>query len=145
VRPETLRVMAALGSTPAFLLGPAFDILALNEAGRLLYSMPARMSKGRAAQRAPVDADRPGPGAVRRRVGAAAERADRHLPAARGRPAARPGRGPPGGRAGVSWVNTHTALSPGFPIAGTKWSGLGIEGGVRGLDGYAAFQTRYIA
>jgi transcriptional regulator with XRE-family HTH domain len=40
VRAETRRVMAALGPTPAFLLGPAFDILALNRAGRLLYAMP---------------------------------------------------------------------------------------------------------
>jgi acyl-CoA reductase-like NAD-dependent aldehyde dehydrogenase len=47
--------------------------------------------------------------------------------------------------AGASWINTHTALSPGFPIGGVKWSGLGAEGGLRGLDGYTAFQTRYIA
>jgi acyl-CoA reductase-like NAD-dependent aldehyde dehydrogenase len=47
--------------------------------------------------------------------------------------------------AGASWVNTHTALSPSFPFAGMKWSGLGIEGGIRGLDGYTAFQTRYVA
>jgi len=47
--------------------------------------------------------------------------------------------------AGASWVNTHTALSPAFPIAGMKWSGLGAEGGLRGLDGYTAFQTRYVA
>ncbi|HET6480209.1 MAG TPA: helix-turn-helix transcriptional regulator [Actinoplanes sp.] len=38
VRPATLRVMAALGTTPAFVLGPAFDLLASNRAGRLLYA-----------------------------------------------------------------------------------------------------------
>ncbi|MEV6841979.1 aldehyde dehydrogenase family protein [Actinoplanes sp. NPDC051411] len=47
--------------------------------------------------------------------------------------------------AGVSWINTHTALSPTFPIGGMKWSGLGSEGGATGLDGYSAFQTRYVA
>ena len=47
--------------------------------------------------------------------------------------------------AGVSWINTHTALSPTFPLGGMRWSGLGVEGGLRGLDGYTAVQTRYVA
>ncbi|GII56814.1 aldehyde dehydrogenase [Planotetraspora thailandica] len=37
---------------------------------------------------------------------------------------------------GMSWVNTHTALSAGQPFAGVKWSGLGVEGGLWGLDGF---------
>ncbi|MFJ2826904.1 aldehyde dehydrogenase family protein [Streptomyces sp. NPDC087263] len=47
--------------------------------------------------------------------------------------------------AGLSWVNTHTALSPAMPFGGTKWSGLGTEGGVRGLDGLSDFQVIYRA
>jgi transcriptional regulator with XRE-family HTH domain len=39
VRPATLRVMAALGTMPALVLGPAFDILASNVAIRRLYGL----------------------------------------------------------------------------------------------------------
>jgi transcriptional regulator with XRE-family HTH domain len=45
VRPETMRVMWALGTTPALLLGPRFEVLASNSAARRLYTdfdaMPA--------------------------------------------------------------------------------------------------------
>lgn len=45
VRPETIKVMWALGATPAVLLGPSLDILASNSAARRLYTdydaMPA--------------------------------------------------------------------------------------------------------
>lgn len=45
VRPETMKVMRALGTTPAVLLGPRMDILASNSAARKLYAdfdaMPA--------------------------------------------------------------------------------------------------------
>jgi acyl-CoA reductase-like NAD-dependent aldehyde dehydrogenase len=44
---------------------------------------------------------------------------------------------------GLSWVNTHTAISPAMPFGGTKWSGLGTEGSPRGLDGYSDFQVIY--
>jgi len=50
VRPETLRVMRALGTTPAFLVGPRLDILATNGAARRLYAdfdaMPAGKRNG---------------------------------------------------------------------------------------------------
>lgn len=38
VRPETMKVMTALGATPALLLGPRLDILASNSAARRLYA-----------------------------------------------------------------------------------------------------------
>jgi hypothetical protein len=45
VRPETMRVMWALGATPALLVGPRFEVLASNSAARRLYTdfdaMPA--------------------------------------------------------------------------------------------------------
>jgi hypothetical protein len=45
VRPETMRVMWALGATPAVLVGPCLEVLASNSAARRLYSdfdaMPA--------------------------------------------------------------------------------------------------------
>jgi acyl-CoA reductase-like NAD-dependent aldehyde dehydrogenase len=44
---------------------------------------------------------------------------------------------------GLAWVNTHTALLPGMPFGGTKWSGVGTEGSARGLDGYSDFQVVY--
>lgn len=50
VRPETLRVMGALGTTPALLVGPRVDILATNGAARRLYTdfdaMPAGQRNG---------------------------------------------------------------------------------------------------
>lgn len=46
---------------------------------------------------------------------------------------------------GMSWVNTHTAISPAVPFGGAKWSGLGTEGSARGLDGYSDFQVIYRA
>jgi acyl-CoA reductase-like NAD-dependent aldehyde dehydrogenase len=36
--------------------------------------------------------------------------------------------------AGTVWINTHKVLSPRQPFAGKKWSGIGVEGGVWGLD-----------
>jgi transcriptional regulator with XRE-family HTH domain len=50
VRPETLRVMGALGTTPAVLVGPRLDILATNGAARRLYTdfdaLPAGQRNG---------------------------------------------------------------------------------------------------
>jgi acyl-CoA reductase-like NAD-dependent aldehyde dehydrogenase len=36
--------------------------------------------------------------------------------------------------AGTVWVNTHKVLAPQNPFAGSKWSGVGIEGGAWALD-----------
>jgi len=38
VRPETLGLLRALGPTPGILLGPSMDVLAINAAGRRLYT-----------------------------------------------------------------------------------------------------------
>ncbi|MCU1478693.1 MAG: Aldehyde Dehydrogenase [Subtercola sp.] len=38
--------------------------------------------------------------------------------------------------AGTAWVNTHAAISHGAPFAGTKWSGLGSEGGIYSVYSY---------
>jgi acyl-CoA reductase-like NAD-dependent aldehyde dehydrogenase len=46
---------------------------------------------------------------------------------------------------GMSWINTHTALAPDQPFAGTKWSGIGVEGGTWGLDGFTDLQLLYRA
>jgi acyl-CoA reductase-like NAD-dependent aldehyde dehydrogenase len=36
--------------------------------------------------------------------------------------------------AGTIWVNTHKVLAPQNPFAGSKWSGVGSEGGTWGLE-----------
>jgi acyl-CoA reductase-like NAD-dependent aldehyde dehydrogenase len=36
--------------------------------------------------------------------------------------------------AGTTWVNTHKVLAPQNPFAGSKWSGVGIEGGPWALE-----------
>jgi acyl-CoA reductase-like NAD-dependent aldehyde dehydrogenase len=45
--------------------------------------------------------------------------------------------------AGMSWINTHLVLSPAFPFGGAKWSGIGVEGGLRGLEAFTELQVRY--
>jgi acyl-CoA reductase-like NAD-dependent aldehyde dehydrogenase len=45
---------------------------------------------------------------------------------------------------GTSWVNNHAEVAPHVPFGGTKSSGIGRNGGVPGLDGYAELQTRYV-
>jgi acyl-CoA reductase-like NAD-dependent aldehyde dehydrogenase len=47
--------------------------------------------------------------------------------------------------AGTTWINTHKVLSPRQPFAGRKWSGLGIEGGVWGLDANSDVELLYTA
>ncbi|MEO5873839.1 MAG: aldehyde dehydrogenase family protein, partial [Streptosporangiaceae bacterium] len=37
---------------------------------------------------------------------------------------------------GTAWVNTHLALQPDQPFGGCKWSGIGTENGVWGLEGF---------
>jgi acyl-CoA reductase-like NAD-dependent aldehyde dehydrogenase len=46
---------------------------------------------------------------------------------------------------GMSWISTHTALATDQPFAGTKWSGVGVEGGTWGLDGFTDLQLLYRA
>ncbi|WP_345419119.1 aldehyde dehydrogenase family protein [Pseudonocardia xishanensis] len=46
--------------------------------------------------------------------------------------------------AGTVWVNTHTALSPRYPFAGHKSSGLGVENGVHGYEEFTDVQVRHV-
>ncbi|WP_246017467.1 aldehyde dehydrogenase family protein [Micromonospora pisi] len=43
--------------------------------------------------------------------------------------------------AGMTWVNTHTATSFDQPFAGIKWSGVGVENGRWGLEGFTEMQV----
>jgi len=42
---------------------------------------------------------------------------------------------------GTAWVNTHLALQPNQPFGGFKWSGIGTENGVWGLEGFTDVQV----
>lgn len=42
---------------------------------------------------------------------------------------------------GTGWVNQHLAIRPDAPFGGSKWSGLGYEGGAYGLAAYTQLQT----
>jgi acyl-CoA reductase-like NAD-dependent aldehyde dehydrogenase len=44
---------------------------------------------------------------------------------------------------GMTWVNTHSAIANDLPFGGTKWSGIGIEGGAAGLDSYTDLKLVY--
>ncbi len=44
---------------------------------------------------------------------------------------------------GTSWVNAHLALAPHQPFGGFKWSGVGVENGPWGLNGFTEIQVRY--
>jgi acyl-CoA reductase-like NAD-dependent aldehyde dehydrogenase len=46
---------------------------------------------------------------------------------------------------GTSWVNSHLALAPNQPFGGSKWSGIGVENGVWGYEGFTELQVRYTA
>lgn len=46
--------------------------------------------------------------------------------------------------AGTVWVNVHQGYVSGQPSSGMKWSGIGIEGGVWGLLGFASTQTIHV-
>ena len=46
---------------------------------------------------------------------------------------------------GTAWVNQHLVMTPGAPIGGHKWSGLGVENGPWGLQAYTELQTISIA
>jgi len=45
---------------------------------------------------------------------------------------------------GMAWVNTHTALAADFPFGGTKWSGVGVEGGRWAVEGVTDLQLIYV-
>lgn len=47
--------------------------------------------------------------------------------------------------AGTVWINQHLAVIPQAPIAGVKWSGVGVENGRLGLESYTEIQTISIA
>ena len=42
---------------------------------------------------------------------------------------------------GTAWVNTHMANAPHQPFGGFKWSGIGIENGLWGLDEFSELQV----
>ena len=42
---------------------------------------------------------------------------------------------------GSAWVNAHTMLSPTQPFGGLKWSGLGVENGVWGVNAFTDVQV----
>ncbi len=46
---------------------------------------------------------------------------------------------------GTAWVNQHLAITPQAPIAGHKWSGIGIENGPLGLIQYTDIQIVEVA
>jgi acyl-CoA reductase-like NAD-dependent aldehyde dehydrogenase len=46
---------------------------------------------------------------------------------------------------GTTWVNTHLAVGPHQPFGGHKWSGIGVENGVAGLESFTDIQTQYRA
>ncbi len=43
--------------------------------------------------------------------------------------------------AGSVWVNTHTALAPHLPFGGMKWSGIGVENGLWGVEAFTDLQV----
>ncbi|MEU1618689.1 aldehyde dehydrogenase family protein [Streptomyces sp. NPDC005722] len=43
--------------------------------------------------------------------------------------------------AGMTWVNTHTAVAFDQPFAGIKWSGVGVENGHWALEGFTELQV----
>ncbi|NMN96702.1 aldehyde dehydrogenase family protein [Antrihabitans stalactiti] len=47
--------------------------------------------------------------------------------------------------AGIVWVNTHAAPSLRAPFSGVKDSGLGVENGPWGLDGFTELHTTHVA
>jgi acyl-CoA reductase-like NAD-dependent aldehyde dehydrogenase len=45
---------------------------------------------------------------------------------------------------GTVWVNMHQSAVPGQPFGGLKWSGVGVEGGRWGLDGFTDVQVVHV-
>jgi acyl-CoA reductase-like NAD-dependent aldehyde dehydrogenase len=46
---------------------------------------------------------------------------------------------------GTSWVNAHLALAPHQPFGGSKWSGIRVENGPWGYEGFTELQVLYRA
>jgi acyl-CoA reductase-like NAD-dependent aldehyde dehydrogenase len=46
---------------------------------------------------------------------------------------------------GNLWINAHKALAMHQPFGGVKWSGIGLENGIWGLDSFTDLQTHYEA
>lgn len=46
---------------------------------------------------------------------------------------------------GTAWVNQHLAVFPQTPCGGAKWSGIGVENGPWGLEGFMQLQTIEVA
>lgn len=46
---------------------------------------------------------------------------------------------------GTVWINQHLAMIPQAPVAGVKWSGVGVENGRWGLESFTELQTISIA
>jgi acyl-CoA reductase-like NAD-dependent aldehyde dehydrogenase len=44
-------------------------------------------------------------------------------------------------QAGTTWVNAHAVMGPGVPVGGAKWSGLGVEGGIEGVNSFTQLQA----
>lgn len=44
---------------------------------------------------------------------------------------------------GTVWFNTHAGFGPHLPFAGLKWSGVGVENGVPGLNSFTEVQVLY--
>jgi acyl-CoA reductase-like NAD-dependent aldehyde dehydrogenase len=44
---------------------------------------------------------------------------------------------------GTAWVNAHLALAPNQPFGGSKWSGIGVENGIWGYEGFTELQVLY--
>lgn len=45
---------------------------------------------------------------------------------------------------GTVWINQHLMVLAGAPIAGHKWSGLGVEGGITGLLDFTQVQSVFV-
>lgn len=45
---------------------------------------------------------------------------------------------------GTVWINQHLMVLAGAPIAGHKWSGLGVEGGIAGLLDFTQVQSVFV-
>jgi acyl-CoA reductase-like NAD-dependent aldehyde dehydrogenase len=43
---------------------------------------------------------------------------------------------------GTVWINQHLTVIPAAPVAGHKWSGIGVEHGIPGLLEFMQIQTR---
>jgi acyl-CoA reductase-like NAD-dependent aldehyde dehydrogenase len=46
---------------------------------------------------------------------------------------------------GTAWINTHAITTPDQPLAGAKWSGVGVENGRWGMHEYTQLQAIHTA